>query len=249
MAKRGRKKKVSKRTEGIRFGSEISEKDMIEIYNLTTQDMGPYKTLLPGDDKDVGLEAQLTKIKLIAAGRTLNWYRSNSSASKQKKWVLDYLKSLGETFKQNLLNDLGEVWFQTMGSACRLRTLGIDVYPPEYEKKQMQSLATKASVEFFDRTGKMPTEKNLAAVVEEKKTTRRKVDVQAATKAMVKKYIKIFEDELYKQIDKDEWKPKVFKKMFNDLNVKKRPMKKIRAHFAELDDDMISVIDDYLEDF
>ena len=124
MAKRGRKKKVSKRTEGIRFGSEISEKDMIEIYNLTTQDMGPYKTLLPGDDKDVGLEAQLTKIKLIAAGRTLNWYRSNSSASKQKKWVLDYLKSLGETFKQNLLNDLGEVWFQTMGSACRLRTLG-----------------------------------------------------------------------------------------------------------------------------
>ena len=95
----------------------------------------------------------------------------------------------------------------------------------------------------------MPTEKNLAAVVEEKKTTLRKVDVQAATKAMVKKYINIFEDELYKQIDKDEWKPKVFKKMFNDLNVKKRPMKKIRAHFAELDDDMVSVIDDYLEDF
>ena len=58
----------------------------------------------------------------------------------------------------------------------------------------------------------------------------------------------MFEDELYKQLDKDEWKPKVFKKMFNDLNIKKRPMNKIRAYFVKLDNILVEVIDSYLED-
>ena len=243
------KKRISKKkTEGIKFGGEISEKDMIIINDLTTQEMGPYKTLLPSADENSDREAQLTKIKLIAAGRTLNWYRTNSTLAQQKKWVLEYLRNKGEDFKANLLKGLDEVWFQTIGSACRLRTCCIDVYPVDYEDRKMASLVSRASVDFFDKTGKMPTEKSLEAVIEEKKTTRKKVDVQAATKAMVNKYIKMFEDELYKQINRDEWKPKVFKKMFNDLGVKKRPMKKIRAYFAELDDDMVSVIDEYLED-
>ena len=246
MTKRGRRKKT-KSIEGIRFGSEIKEKDFVPISNLTVDEIDPYKTFLAEHELNYDPDKQLEIIKDRGFGRCLNWFSLNFGSKQQKKFVIDYLNNRGRKSDALIMKPLVDWRFNVLGSCCRLRDLGADIRYSQHETEKFDDLLKFAQKNFKKETGKEATEENILNRNKERKSARKKVDVQAATKAMVEKYIEKFEDELYKQVEKDEWKPKVFKKMFNDLNVKNRPMKKIREYFAKLDDDMVSVIDDYLE--
>jgi len=210
---------------------------MVIISKLKKKDLENYQNFLCNDhDKDLSPAEQLSTITSRAFGSCLNWFNQNTNSKTQKKYVLDFMKDNGQKSGVKVLKSLPDYWFSPLGSLCRLHHLGAKIGYESWRDDKIDELTNMAL-----------TEKENAPAPAEKKPKKR-VDVQAATKTMIEKYIKVFEDELYRQVDKDEWKPKVFKKMFNDLKIKKRPMNKIREHFATLDDDMVTVIDEYLED-
>ena len=226
----------------IKFLSEISETQMVTISKLGKKDLENYQNFLCNDhDKDLTSEEQLSTITGRAFGACLNWFNQNTNSKKQKKYVLNFMNKNGQKSEAKILKSLPDYYFTPLGSICRLHDLGAQVGYKPWRDKRIDEIMEVALNTKEDTPDKKP---------------KKKVDVQAATKAMVEKYINMFEDELYKQLDKDEWKPNVFKKMFNDLNIKKRPMNKIRAYFKDrcdvpmvkLDDDMVEVIDSYLED-
>jgi len=218
----------------IKFLSEISETQMVTISKLGEKDLENYQSFLCNDhDKDLTGEEQLSTITGRAFGACLNWFNQNTNQKTQKKYVLNFMNKNGQKSEAKILKSLPDYYFTPLGSICRLHDLGAKVGYEPWRDNRIDEIIKVALNTKEDTPAKKP---------------KKKVDVQAATSAMVEKYIKMFEDELYKQLDKDEWKPKVFKKMFNDLNIKKRPMNKIRAYFVKLDDDVVEVIDSYLED-
>ena len=230
-----RKKTTQSRTrDQIKFLSEVSETQMVTISKLGEKDLKNYQSFLCNDhDKDLTSEEQLATITGRAFGSCLNWFNQNTHSKTQKKYVLTFMNKNGQKSEAKILKSLPDYYFTPLGSICRLHDLGAKIDYKPWRDNRINEIIKIALNTKEDTPDKKP---------------KKKVDVQAATKAMVEKYIKMFEDELYKQLDKDEWKPKVFKKMFNDLNIKKRPMNKIRAYFVKLDNILVEVIDSYLED-
>ena len=240
------KKNLKSSNSGFARGSEISETDFIEIASIDkSTDLAKFVNLTHNTEDGVAFEEVRKGIILAALGRTLNWYNANSSIKDQKRWVLEYVKTTPDKKYVSILNKVDPVWFKTAGSLARMNLLKIEHLSYEFLYDRVRSLINRAKQQFVEKHGVEPTEKNMKKKKEAAKQT---VSVQERTKAKIAEYIKTFDDELHKQIDKDEWKPKVLKKMFNDLGVKKRVMNKVREHFVDYDDDMVDVIDAYLED-
>ena len=215
---------------------------------MTEKDIPKYEGIFrPTNDSTTDDEVMVT-IKGRALGRTINWFHFHTSEKDRKKWTLEDLESKKRKDDIALLKTLEDCWFRTTGSFCKVILSGSVSAIAQEDKLNVviDSLIHNAKMKFKERCG---TEYS-ASALKKSSVPKVKIDIQQATRNKIEKLKNIFEDELLKQIDADEWNPKKMKKLFNDHAPKKRIMGAIRKYFVEdnPDDDMVDAIDAYLED-
>ena len=133
----------------------------------------------------------------------------------------------------NIVRRCEDYKFSVLGSVARMISLQTNI----------KHLVWQNSENFFQKKLKELIQYSKTLPEPEKKE-RPKINIQALTAAKIERLTNIFSDELDKQLEKNKFNKSRMKKLFNEHQVKKRIMNKIKLNFDN--PDMIEVIDEYL---